>query len=288
MQLRLRRNIFGSMERLLLTPRPPLSQFVELIWYYRNHPLPHAKERTMPDGCCSLIINLQEDETRIYDPENASVVTRSNGSGLSGPQTKCFAIDTEEQRWVLGVSFRPAGAIPFLKLPASELQNQHVELEDLWGNLGRQLRERVLEAPTPRAKLRTLEVALLERVAGMFEQQPAVQYAVEQFIGSPQTARISSIIQQTGFSPRHFIELFKHHVGLTPKLFCRVRRFQHVLRLIHQERTVNWTDVALDCGYFDQAHFIHDFRNFAGINPSKYRSDHSGYTVSQNHVPILS
>jgi hypothetical protein len=99
MQLRLRRNIFGSMERLLLTPRPPLSQFVELIWYYRNHPLPHAKERMMPDGCCSLIINLQEDETRIYDPENTSVVTRSNGSGLSGPQTKCFAIDTEEQRW---------------------------------------------------------------------------------------------------------------------------------------------------------------------------------------------
>jgi hypothetical protein len=77
----------------------------------------------MPDGCMSLVVNLAEDETRLYDPDDTRKMRRFNGCTLSGPSTKSFAIDTDEQTWVVGVSFRPAGAVPFLKLPSDELCN---------------------------------------------------------------------------------------------------------------------------------------------------------------------
>jgi methylphosphotriester-DNA--protein-cysteine methyltransferase len=153
--------------------------------------------------------------------------------------------------------------------------------------LARELRERTLAAKSPEAKLQVVELALLERAAGMFDGQPVVEFAVENFLAAPATARITQVADKTGFSSRRFIELFKEHVGMTPKLFCRVRRFQKVLRRITSGRPVNWSAVALDGGYFDQAHFIHDFRAFSGINPSKYLADYQDFPRHHNHLPLV-
>jgi AraC-like DNA-binding protein len=274
------------MPHLHVKPASPLSRFVELLWYYEHAPRVHQKERLMPDGCISLIINLEEDETRLYDADDVNKMRKLSGCSVSGPHTKSFVIDTDEQTCVIGVSFRPAGAIPFLKLPSDELHNQHVELEDLWGRLARELRERALAASNAATKLRVVELALLEHAAGMLEGQPVVEFAVKNFLARPATSRITEVGDKTGLSSRRFIELFKQHVGMTPKLFCRVRRFQAVLKRITSGRPVNWTDTALDCGYFDQAHFIHDFRAFSGINPSKYLANHKDFPRHHNHLPI--
>lgn len=274
------------MPHLHVVPAPPLSRFVELLWYYNEPPKPHAKERLMPDGCVSLIINLAEDETRLYDADDLSKVTKFSPCSLSGPQTKCFVIDTDEQTCVVGASFRAGGAVPFLGLPSDELYNEHLDLEDLWGCRAAELRERVLAAPTPRAKLRVLELALLERAAGRFDGQPVVEYAVQTFITQPAAIRIAQVANKTGFSTRRFIELFRQHVGMRPKLFCRVRRFQKILCHITSGKPVNWTSVALDGGYFDQAHFIHDFRDFSGINPSRYLAGFKDFPRHHNHLPI--
>jgi hypothetical protein len=166
---------------------------VKLLWYYENAPQLHQKERLMPDGCIGLVINLFEDETRLYDPDDVSNVRKFNGCSLSGPHTQCFAIDTDEQTCVVGISFRPAGAVPFLKLPSDEPHNQHVGLDDLWGRLASELRERVLAAPTPAEKLRIVEVALLERAAGMLDGHPAVEYAVENFLARLAASKIAEV-----------------------------------------------------------------------------------------------
>ncbi len=275
------------MDRLLLAPGPPLSRFVEQIWYYQNDPQPHAKERLMPDGCMSLVINLAEDQIRLYDPDDTSRCSTFGPITFTGPRTSSIAIDTDEQACVVGISFRPAGALPFLKMPCDELHNHIVSVDDLWGRLATELRERVLEASTPAQKLRAVELILLQRAAGRFDVQPLVEHAVSQFLHAPRTARIADLTHKSGLTARRFIDLFKHHVGMAPKLFCRVRRFQDVLRRISAGRPVVWTDVALDCGYFDQSHFIRDFQSFAGVNPSKYLSDHSTFSGHHNHLPIL-
>ena len=87
-----------------------------------------------------------------------------------------------------------------------------------------------------------------------------------------------------GLSPKRFIERFKIEVGMTPKRYCRIRRFQRALALANGSRDVDWTRVALDCGYFDQAHFNHDFRSFAGLTPTGYQARRTPF---QNHVKFL-
>ncbi|HTT65552.1 MAG TPA: helix-turn-helix domain-containing protein [Bryobacteraceae bacterium] len=264
-------------------PAPPLSRFVELLWLYEGYQQPHKKERLLPDGSMELVINLNEDRVCVYDPLETEKVRTLPGSVVAGAHSEFFVIDTAEQHSVAGVHFRPGGAFPFFDPPASELHNMLVSLEDLWGRPARQLRERLLEAGTPQAKLQTLEQALLARAARRLELHPAVAFALQEFHGLPHTRTIGEVTGQIGLSPKRFIQIFSADVGLTPKLFCRVRRFQRVLRLIGSKRPVEWAGVAADCGYFDQAHFIRDFRAFSGINPSTYLASR---TEHLNHVPM--
>lgn len=265
-------------------PAPPLSEFVELLWLYEGYQQPHAKERLLPDGSMELVINLNEDLTRVYDPHDTQEFRTLRGPVMVGAHSEFFVIDTAEQHSVAGVHFKPGGAFPFLDVPAGELHNTLVSLEDLWGSMAGQLRERLLEAATPAGKLRVLEQALLARAADRLARHPAVAFALREFRGAPHTHTIAEVTGQIGLSAKRFIEVFSGEVGLTPKLFCRVRRFQRVLRRIGAGRPVEWAAVAADCGYFDQAHFIHDFRAFSGINPSTYIAH---CTEHLNHVPLI-
>ncbi len=99
-------------------------------------------------------------------------------------------------------------------------------------------------------------------------------FALSHFQAVPHTGAIAEITEQIGLSQTRFVQVFREEVGLTPKLFCRIQRFQQALRHVESHPLmgcpVDWVKVALDCGYYDQAHFIHDFRAFSGINPSAY------------------
>ncbi|MGC9950147.1 MAG: helix-turn-helix domain-containing protein [Bryobacteraceae bacterium] len=265
-------------------PAPPLSEFVGLLWLYEGYQQPHKKERLLPDGSMELVVNLNEDLTRVYDPHEPEKFQTLRGPVVVGAHSEFFVIDTAEQHTVAGVHFKPGGAFPFLGLPASALHNTLVSLEDLWGRLADQLRERLLEAATPQARLRVMERVLLARAAERWERHPAVTYALREFHGLPHTRTIADVTGQIGLSAKRFIQVFSGEVGLTPKLFCRVRRFQRVLRRIGAGRPVEWAAVAADCGYFDQAHFIRDFRAFSGINPSAYIAQR---TEHLNHVPLV-
>ncbi len=266
------------------TPGPPLCDFVELFWLYQGTPAkPHAKERLLPDGSVELVINLREDEIRVYDREETDCYQRLKGSIVCGPHSQFFVIDTASQESVMGIHFKPGGAFPFLGVPTVAVRNLHVSLDDLWGGAAARLRQRLLEAPTPEGKFDVLEKALLARAGGRLGHHPAVAYALKEFQGKPGIRTIAEVSSQMGFSAKRFIQVFSQEVGLTPKLFCRVRRFQRVIRGLAAGRSVEWADVAVEGGYYDQAHFIHDFNAFSGINPSTYLAQR---TEHQNHVPL--
>jgi AraC-like DNA-binding protein len=266
------------------TPPAPLNRFVEVIWTFEGDGSgPHRKERLLPDGSTELVVNLHETKIPVYQHEDVNKCEIFQGSVVCGPHSRSFVIDTATQVQIAGVHFKPGGAHPFLKLPSGELHNMHVGLDDLWGRDARELRERLLEAKTSAAKAQVLQQMLMAKAADTLGRHPAVSLALNEFHGSPEVSKISTVTERVGLSAKHFIDVFRDEVGLTPKLFCRVRRFQKVLRHISKGRAVDWTELALACGYFDQAHFIHDFRGFSGINPSSYLADH---TEHFNHVPI--
>jgi len=264
-------------------PGPPLSDFVDLFWLYDGYRQPHKKERLLPDGSMELVVNLNEDRARVYDRHDTDKFQTLRGSLVVGAHSEFFVIDTAQQYTVAGVHFKPGGAFPFFDPPAGELHNTLVSLESLWGGLADELRTRLLEARTPQARFGVFESVLLRRARQRLARHPAVAFALREFHGVPHTRTIADVTAHIGLSSRRFIDVFTDQVGLTPKLFCRVRRFQRALRLSSQGQAVDWAAVAADCGYFDQAHFIHDFRAFSGINPSAYLAQR---TEHLNHVPL--
>ncbi len=265
-------------------PQPPLAQFVEMFWYYDGFPQrDHTHERLMPDGSVELVINLKKDAARIYDRDDLSKYDELPGTLICGPHSNFFVIDTAQQACVLGIHFKPGGSFPFFKFPADELYNRHVALEDLWGPEARFLRERLLAAAAPHEKFRILEESLLVRAFKPLERHPAVGFALSMFGSVNRPRSVAEVSDRIGMSSRRFIQIFRDQVGLTPKLFCRVQRFQQVLKMLQAGRENNWVDIAATCGYYDQAHFIHDFKAFSGINPTTYTASK---TEHLNHVPI--
>jgi AraC-like DNA-binding protein len=260
-------------------PPPPLSAFVELFWLSEGYAQPHARERLLPQGTVELIVNLRAETSQVYRGEDDRP-QGFRGPLVCGPHSGFFAIDTAREMSVLGVHFRPGGAFPFFRPPAGELHDAHVPLDAMWGPAAAELHERVLAAPTPHARFRALEQVLLAQAAHPLQRHPAVAFALRQF---GRGLGVRQVGEQLGLSPRRFIDAFRDEVGLTPKLFCRVQRFQQVVRLLGAGRPVEWTAVALGCGYYDQAHFIHDFRAFSGFNPTAYLARR---TEHLNHVPL--
>jgi AraC-like DNA-binding protein len=264
-------------------PQPPLSDFVALLWFQEGYDSPCAKERALPEGTVELVINLREDALPIVDRHNPSLSHRARGSIICGPHSEFFVIDHSGQPTIMGVHFKPGGAFPFLGARADELHNTILSLDTLWGAAAGNLRARLLEARDLNAKFLALQAFLLERADRPLARYPAVAFALQQFQCAPHMRTISQVVEQVGLCERRFIQVFREEVGLTPKLFCRVRRFQSVLRLIERQQQVDWADVAATCGYFDQAHFIHDFRAFSGLNPTTYLAQRG---ERLNHVPL--
>jgi AraC-like DNA-binding protein len=272
------------MTAILYRPQPPLSKFVEAIWMFEGQVPQHRQERILPTGVMQMVINLHEADLRIYDRQHPDRYQSFGGGLLSGTHSEYIVIDTSQQASVIGVHFKPGGAFPLLRMPADELQDTAVSLETLWKIHAAVLREQLLTAATPLLKVRLLEQFLLAQAARPWERHPAVALALKEFTCGTLTRSISEITDQIGLSSRRFIQVFKQETGLTPKVFCRIQRFQKVLSTIGMNQDIDWVNLALECGYFDQAHFIHDFRAFSGLSPSTYLAQRTEHT---NHVPLV-
>jgi AraC-like DNA-binding protein len=265
------------------TPAAPLSAFVEAMWCFESQPRPFVKERLMPSGAATLIFNMLDDEVRSYTGEDLQTVQRLPGSALTGPQSQSFVIDTAEQTRVMGIEFHPGGTWPFFSAAADELINQHISLKDLWGDNALSLREQLLRARTPREKFQLLEDALLKLALRPVKRDAEIEYAIRALSYSPQIQTIAALGECMSISARKFSRLFTQQVGLKPKTFARIRRFQRVLTQIGLGREIDWAGVVAQCGYYDQAHFIHDFRAFSGFTPNEYLARRTYHT---QHVPL--
>jgi len=202
-------------------------------------------------------------------------------SGVSGARTEPLVLDTSTASRVIAVHFKPGGGFPFFG-PSADLRNQGVTLDLLWGRLATNVRDRLWEETAADRRFKVLEETLLARARGHFERHPAMRYALDSFERSNGKRRVADVIQRIGLSPRRFRDLFLSEVGVSPKTFCRIRRFNEVLKRIELDTSVDWSDVALSCGYFDQAHFNHDFRACAGMTPSEYLRDR----MSRTHAVV--
>ncbi|WNZ22166.1 AraC family transcriptional regulator [Leptolyngbya sp. NK1-12] len=248
-------------------PRSPLSQFVEFLWYWEGDKSP-SRSCLLPIGSMELVIDLHEDEIPLFDLYSKTQCGSTKGARICGVHSKGFIIAKDQNCSVMGAHFKPGGSAAFFTIPGGELHNQIISLEELWQGSATELRGRLLEKPTTETRFLVLEQFLLSFMQPL-AYHPVVDFALREFERLP-TSPVSTVTSQIGFSTRHFNQLFRDRVGLTPKLYCRVRRLQRVLCLIKGKKQIDWLDISLTCGYFDQSHLIHDFRTFANCTPTEY------------------
>ena len=270
------------MQILLHQPAAPLNRFVEYLWYVDSAGEGHGKERTLPSGVADLIINLRENCIQYYDPDDLQQPHRLDGMVLSGASNQHYVIDTSGPATLIGAHFRPGGAYPFFHAPVLTLFNQTISLCELWPDRIAEWRERLLSASSPQSCLSTLEHLLRQQLQSDRTPHGAVTLALQAC--SRPISRVRDMTAQIGLSDRRFQSVFSAQVGMSPKQYLRVCRFQDALQILYRGNWQQLTDIAHHCGYYDQAHFIHDFRQFSGLTPSDYVNLRGRH---QNHVALV-
>lgn len=263
-------------------PALPLRRFVDRFWFCSDQPS-HLRERIVPSGTVEMVFNLVQDEIRIDDLTHPDHPRQLSGAIVSGTYRRFFVIDPLQHAAILGVHFRPGGAATFLPIPVSDLAGTHIELGTLWGPWAKELRERLCAAKTLTQRFSLLERAFLARLRSPKDQHKAVELALEAFDRTAGTAVVQDVARRLGLSHRRLIGLFGADVGLTPKLYCRILRFQRARDIAGRSNSIDWAATAATCGYFDQSHLIRDFREFTGFSPVTCLKRSEGHLLP-NHV----
>ena len=254
--------------------RPPLNDFVECFWTLEGDgPSPGgAPERILPDGCVELILNFGErfsqhqNNQRELQPRNFLV------GQMSGP----ILILSNGAVQLLGIRFHPGGTAPFLRMPMNELTDQIAELGSVSSELQRELLLVSEDLSSLREKITAIESVLIARfLRGSFSSF-AVSLAAR-IVHCAGRVSVDQLATDAGISTRQLERRFLREIGIGPKLLGRILRFQQVFRAVERVDSA-WAAIAVECGYYDQAHLIRDFTQFAGQTPAVLLAEQSALT----------
>ena len=206
---------------------------------------PVAAHAVPPDGCVDIVYDRRRDLSAV---------------GAMSVQQR---FEFPQGAYVAGVRFRPGMARSFLGLPPSELTDRSAPLEDLWRRRAGELHRRLDDAKSIRDAMRIL----LGSLPAPRNAPSPVQQAIEAVAATHGAADLESAARSANLSPRHFRRRCLEECGLTPKRLCRVLRFRRACRLAGDSARPDWSAIAYEAQYFDQAHLIRDFREFTGLTP---------------------
>ena len=267
-----------TMVYLTADPHPLLRSCVRTLWYCCAPHIAHHRERVLPNGCMQIILNLARNYLTDCG-EDGRANRRLPPAIVVGPRARYEIVDTADMEELAGICFQPGGFAELFRERANLFFGRSIALDDVW--VDARLAERLSEVPTPLEKLRTLEVLLTQLFHQRTRRSELVDHALHLF--RDRALSVAQCAGSVGVSERRLSQVFREQVGMSPKMWCRICRFQTAVRDLHNGVDVPWADLALRCGYYDQSHFANDFRAFSGINPTTY---FAGRGPWQNHVPI--
>ncbi|WP_410647843.1 helix-turn-helix domain-containing protein [Amycolatopsis sp. cmx-4-54] len=248
-------------------PRPPLDGLIDDLYYLEGAP-PYARLTLPPMPGAFLIVNLGPP-FRIRAGADSETAEYADGCVVTTP-TRAVKFGYPPATRSVGVHFKPWGPAPFLPMPAAELCDRPVTLEQVWGRpTVAELRERLAAVDGPHEMLTLLEEELMRRLRetaglGLVRQTSGVLAATGGAVA------IGDLSVAAGVSGTHLAKRFKELVGVTPKRLARAYRLTATVFAIDPAGPVDWGDLAGGAGYFDQAHFGHEFREFTGLTPTRY------------------
>jgi AraC-like DNA-binding protein len=280
-----------GMEYVSRVPRPPLHELIDDLYYLEGAP-PYPWLTLPPAPSALLIVNLGAP-FRIRARSDLEPAEYADGVVLS-TLTRALEFGYPAGTRSVGVHFKPWGLAPFLAMPVVELRDRPVTVEEVWGRpAAEELRDRLATAAGPREMLTLLEEQLMRRVcetAGL----GLVRHTSSVIAAATGAVAIGDLSVAAGVSGTHLAQRFKEVVGITPKRLARTYRFTATVLSIDPAGPVDWLELAAGAGYYDQAHFVNEFRAFTGLTPTRYLDvrrrflrEHPGHVFDGGPLPAV-
>lgn len=252
-------------------PSALLSDFVKCYWTLSADKEENPeRQRIVPDGCMEMIIHFG-DLFRQYTAEGDSFIQPR--SFVFGQLTKQLEIAPTGVTGIMAVRFHPDGFTPFCTMPLSDMTNRPVSLTELYGQEGEDLERSIVSNPRYDKSIETLETFLLNRLKDKDNIDRLTASSVDALLALRGQLSIDGLAEQQGTSRRQLERRFAATVGLSPKQLAKIVRLQYALKGLEQKQFDNLTSLAMEYGYFDQAHFIKDFKEFTGVTPGQFYAD---------------
>jgi len=264
-------------------PSFPLSQFIDAFIYFERVEHAHTVDRFLPNGDTEILIDFHDTPQFIYDNNTLKEIQACHHVWASGLRTEPITIPSGNGAAMMVISFKKGMAAPFFPFPMEEIRDSVVDADLVWGTDFGRLRERLLETKDVDLRFQIVEEFLLRKFRSTLNLNPCVAFAINEMIERPNAISIGRMNDRIGYSKKHFADMFRKQIGVTPKSYLKIMRFQKAVRTIDASDDIDWATVAFDCGFYDQAHFINDFKHFSGFTPEQYAKIHTNY---QNYIPV--
>jgi AraC-like DNA-binding protein len=257
------------MRYLEFPPTAALSRYIKCFWFLESEgSTGQPTERILPDGCTEIVFNLADP----FAQHNADGSIRKQPLALLvGQMRRHLLIQPTGRVEILGIRFWPAGAYPFLAFPQDQIAERVLDFGDVSRGIVRDIHSRLSDSSAASERVRLVQELLLGQLKKSAPVDGLVDRAVELITRTAGSVPVLDLADKLGISLRGLDRQFNTRVGFPPKSLCRIVRFQRALQMFSRKSsTPDWARVALECGYYDQPHFIREFKSFAGKEPSSY------------------
>ncbi|ANN15468.1 AraC family transcriptional regulator [Amycolatopsis orientalis] len=272
------------MEYVGQVPAPPLDRFIDDIYCLTGVPR-HRRLNVPPMPSAHLFLNLGEP-ARLWDSDPSVPSAVFSDGWFMGVWTRRFLVEYPARVRLVGVHFKPWGISPFVAMPPAELRNRWVPVDDVWRRSVDRIRNRIGDLASATATLRAVEDELRSRLA----EAPSRGLELVQHTGgwletSHGVVAVGALTEAAGVSGNHLAAQFKAHVGITPKRLARIYRFARLINSVDTLRPIDWSEYAHAAGYFDQAHFCREFKDFTGHTPTEYLALRRRFPADRDFPP---
>lgn len=257
-----------------IQPPSHLADLIRYYWILEDRPDDSSQAinfRVLADGYPGFIFTYgNNSDWKFMQPSNPVPIPQCSFFGVLQHFRDLYV---HGSYGILGISFFSHSFHTLLDIPANEIANQSIGIEDLYGYKGKHLREKLQNATDNTERIAFINDFLTCIQQDTLAKNTVVRQGVLQILSQKGTTSISSLTQHLGISRRHFERRFKALVGISPKQYSRIIRFQQVLRYPFEPREMSLANLAFICGYSDQPHFIREFKTFAGFTPRCFFSE---------------
>lgn len=266
------------------SPSEEISPYLEAIFHFREFKPDHSIERVVPTGHIFIIFELDGMKRHTFDNVTLEPNATYTKVWISGMHHNYISISAHQDSEMFVIQFKPHGAYPFLHIPLAGLNDKVLPAEKVLGDEMLTLHQQIKEKSTSQEKFHVADDWLHNRFDPDKTAPDELLKIVENLQKEP-CSNYNGVVNGFPNSQKHLIDQFKKYLGLTPKYYQRILRFQEIFQQMQKDKSVAWSQIAYQCGYSDQSHFIKEFRHFSGFNPQEF-IDQDFTDDEQNFFPL--